>query len=188
MDVPEPDSNADVLLLEAAFCPSGSPEIAEWPDQIDCGSQDSALGAMLALPTDEDPPNLRPDLSQASLSFDDLPWNPLNTENPCDPDSIDPQVDLDTTNHRIELQLPADARESVDGRIETLEITQTATLGELERPRSFIEADDTELKDALTWTPPKIGLEGPTTVHFFFVVHDQRGGVDWMQRSLCVRP
>jgi hypothetical protein len=45
-----------------------------------------------------------------------------------------------------------------------------------------IEPSDSELTAKLTWKAPTSA--GPA--YFYFVVRDMRGGVSWLERSVCV--
>lgn len=73
---------------------------------------------------------------------------------------------------------------------ERLQISQFTTAGKLKSQFSFVEAtDDADTTTvAVTWEAPKaaeVPVEG-VAVTFTFVVRDNRGGVDWTNRAVCV--
>jgi len=72
---------------------------------------------------------------------------------------------------------------------EELLFSHFTTSGELER--QFTVIDDERTEETLEWSelpgPDAIPAQG-LYVRFFFVVRDQRGGIDWATRGLCLTP
>ncbi|MBC7174228.1 MAG: hypothetical protein H5U40_17420, partial [Polyangiaceae bacterium] len=71
---------------------------------------------------------------------------------------------------------------------ESLQITYVATAGEMDRTFGFIDPGENTIIDTVGWEPPladEVPPEG-LLVRFYFVVRDGRGGVDYLERALCV--
>lgn len=115
-------------------------------------------------------PNANPNLDAAILTLDGQAWS----ETSC--------VAADGALHSLSIALPETARESG----ETLQISHAATAGRLDRRFSAIDPA-TSLAIELPWEAPA-GVEGLTTVTFYTVVRDGRGGTAWLVHSACIVP
>ncbi len=121
------------------------------------------------------------------------------------------QVRVDSGEHLIRIRFAESSRETykaerprynetiiVEQREELL-ISHAATkdFGQLGGYFSIVprDADDDRAEAEIPFTPPKAGskeakavTEAGSLVRFYFVVRDQRGGVDFTTRSLCIVP
>lgn len=91
---------------------------------------------------------------------------------------------------QVAWDLGPDAREALEGGLEELLVSHVTTHGELDRYRSLIEPDELPAALEVAYRPPAatdIPPEG-LDVSFVLVVRDERGGVAWIRRSLCVTP
>jgi hypothetical protein len=71
-------------------------------------------------------------------------------------------------------------------RTESLLFSHAATAGELARFFSIVEDPSATVR--VDWTPPAVAdvPEGGLTVRVYFIVRDQRAGLNWTERALCV--
>ena len=76
----------------------------------------------------------------------------------------------------------------VDGeeRIEEIQVSWLADGGALEQSFSFIT--DPARSVLTQWRPSSSAPATGELVRFYFVVRDGRGGTNWVERGLCVRP
>ncbi len=73
---------------------------------------------------------------------------------------------------------------------ETLQIEYVATAGDMDRTFGFIDPGEETVSDGVGWELPPAG-EVPADgllVRFWFSVRDGRGGVDIVERAVCVVP
>jgi hypothetical protein len=145
------------------------------------------------------PPNQNPELDDDRLWLDAEPWAgaaaPRGVGEPCQGSEL-PQRQAGA-RVAIAFELAGDDREALDAAAagdyaprarESLVYTHVASLAGLERPFSAIEHDGVELgfDVELALDPTEaIDPQGHTLV-FYLLVRDERGGVDWTQRELCV--
>ncbi len=143
--------------------------------------------------------NRNPELDDDLLLLDAARWagpgEPLGVGEPCQGSGLPER--RGGTRAAIEFQLAGDDREALqppgagDYRPrarESLVYTHVANFEGLERPFSAIEHDGDELGFALELALPALGTadsEGQTLA-FYLLVRDERGGVDWTERQLCV--
>ena len=157
--------------------------------------------------TPEDP-NLNPEISDVRLNG--MSWPPPYDKSvprsalregcleSLTPEQLPLHPIAGSPSSEIKLTVPLESLQSymVGDRSlrEELQVSWLADGGSLERTFSFITAseDSSESPDpALTnWRPfadvPAGG--GGVLVRFNFVIRDGRGGTDWVERGLCVRP
>lgn len=131
--------------------------------------------------------------AEVALGGDDPPLSVLDDD--CVGAAKANQLHLsDGRDELFKLAFPADAREKVDGELETLELSAYATAGELSK-RFVLFAPDAKvskglMRDAWAWKlsaseREEIRQKGKL-VRFFFTIIDRRGGFDVAERSLCV--
>lgn len=90
----------------------------------------------------------------------------------------------------IAWDLGAGAREQLDERLEELLVSHLITHGELARYRSLVEPDEDPGAITVEYRPPgraEVPEDG-LDVSLVFVVRDERGGVAWLRRALCLTP
>jgi hypothetical protein len=197
------------LLTSGVFCTAGDVRLEGEVEGSSCVASDadqelaSYEVTIAASDTNARELNHHPDLADAELLLDGKPWlvapaagsggaagaagaaTDDSFADPCDADDA-PRVTAGRTV-TLRLTLSETAREAraqnqAFGALETLQISHLSTVGELERPFTVLEPSDSELTAELTWKAPKSG--GPA--HFYIVVRDLRGGVSWLERSVCV--
>jgi hypothetical protein len=73
---------------------------------------------------------------------------------------------------------------------EALLLSRFTTAGKLAEQFGVVEAEDQEPVTTLSvdWEPPPVAMvpADGLLVRFYFVARDQRGGIDWISRALCV--
>jgi len=147
----------------------------------------------------EGAPNRNPSLADDSLVLDGAAW--------LAPDATPPEagsacLGLGLPELRAEqpssvlFELGGDDREELENvpgtyaahPRESLVYTHLATHPGLDRAFSAIDYDATELAFEVPLdADPPAGPEG-TTLRFFLLVRDERGGVDWLMRQACLLP
>jgi len=156
----------------------------------------------------DDPPNQHPTLGDERITIDDRPWNVPETPPPSTGCASAPDTDAfphvaardEESPSLVELSIAPEDREPyreivfgegptvVDAR-EEITVSHIASGGRLARLQSIVFDDDAsrvrvEWQHPSSDTLPNDGL----TVSFIFVARDGRGGMDWVERSLCVTP
>lgn len=138
--------------------------------------------------------NHNPTLAADALSFDGAAWPSISGDaGPCADDGV-AAIAAPGTSHEIILRLTSADRDDlvaetkVDPLRESLLVSHFVTAGSLERAFSEIAAAADELFVSLRWTAPEFTEAAGTSVRFFFVVRDGRGGADFTTRGVCVVP
>jgi hypothetical protein len=90
-------------------------------------------------------------------------------------------VDLSVTQDSLQTY-PVDGEE----RTEEIQVSWLGDGGAFERSFSFIT--DPARSVLTQWRPPESVPQDGQLVRFNFVIRDGRGGTDWVERGLCVRP
>jgi len=85
----------------------------------------------------------------------------------------------------LAVELGPDAREPVEGGAEELLVSHLTTAGELDRYYSIVPPDEAPRLE-VPFRPDEAPDGTDATIHF--IVRDDRGGVSWIQRSLCIDP
>lgn len=133
--------------------------------------------------------NDNPSLADETIHLDAAPWTaalPADFAAPCA--GASPSVLADGAVHQLRVGVSADDRESDGARGELSELSSFATAGTLSRVFSFIESGSDATEVALEWKAPRAAPAGGSSVRFFFVLRDGRGGADLAERALCVVP
>lgn len=177
---------ADGLLVAGTICEAGTPGTdASRPGHCE-GTDAPGVSFVAHVPRrDADDPateNQHPRATDALVTFDGEAW-PAGM--------CGAQAARDHEEHDLTVTLHDSNRESVtgdNGDNEQLLLSWFTTDGNLDRHFSVLErdaAEDTPL-DAL-WTSPKSTSDATRNVAtFYFVLRDQRGGIDWIERTLCL--
>jgi hypothetical protein len=189
-EVPDASSlgEATSLLVRGGFCRTGPLELDANGSPQRCGdAAEQPLDALFEVPLANAGENENPNPAQAELLFDDEVWAETS-DDPCETGTL---VRRDGQAHAIRFELGGGARETVpasDARpstVETLQVSHLATGGLLDRQFSSIEPEEASLIVELPWSAPKPDTSDEL-VHFYFVVRDLRGGVSWLERTLCI--
>jgi hypothetical protein len=137
--------------------------------------------------------NRIPDLPARPLTFDGAPWIEAGT---C---AQAPTVALGSKGHTMDLQILAEDREAylaLDGdppvltsKREVLQISNLADAGELGRSFSFVEASVTDAvtQVSVTWDAPDTMPATGNLVQVYFVARDMRGGLAYVERTICLQ-
>jgi len=141
------------------------------------------------------PPNHNPDLNAIGLTLDGQPWS--------EPTALAPGGACQDTDVRvaagssllIEGVLPSELREryaeptQLDLGREGLFLTHLATMPGLERAYTYVSASSDEATLSLELNlPDSVEGDRPVQEAFYLIARDERGGVDVLQRSLCIEP
>ncbi len=181
-------ADADRLAVLAIFCDGGSLDIRDDFFASSCDDASTIQRASFDVFLTSSRTNDNPDLTGASVEFDGNEW----AESAGDADCTGLSVPADGSKHEITLDVGAAARETedrgIDGMgLESLQISHSATLGLLDRPFSDVAPEDADPAIHVSWKAPK-AVEDAMPSSFYFVVRDDRGGVSWLTRTLCVEP
>ena len=190
--------SARSLILYGRICVASAPTFdaqSGLPGCTDAG--DGTTAAVSVKLEDADYPNHNP-VADHGFTFDGQPWAPDAGGDPCAAGS---RVKAGTDEHVIGMVSDGADRESYTALAgypavptalrEALQISEFTTAGKLKPGRSFIEAADVapQTTSEVKWTTPKPeDVTAAQAVTFTFVVRDDRGGVDWTTRSVCVTP
>lgn len=186
--VPDEETLGDAqnLAVLGVICDGGTADASAF-GEAGCGSDQVTQRVSLAVFLGGgDAENHNPDLGTSELFVDDELWEEAN-----DCASSDALiVPADGASHSLTLELTEDAREAETRRldevnVESLQISHFATAGSLERRFSNVPPDSQDFTQELNWTAPK-QIDTADQVSFFFVVRDQRGGLSWLTRTLCL--
>jgi hypothetical protein len=162
------------LALLGVACTDGEPALTADPRDWGCSASEPLRLSFDAWTTAAEVSQHHPDLSALSVTLDGAR---VALEAPELPPSCDDGViaAAPVTNHRIELELGAGAREAG----ESLQLSHFSTRGAYERQFSF--PDDVSAR--LDWRAPDPG----EAAKHYLVVRDGRGGVSWASFSACAR-
>jgi hypothetical protein len=153
-------------------------------------------------------PNRNPTLADDRLSLDGATWPaslPDATGTPAPREACaDRGLPLLRAEQRssVGFELGGDDREALDSdpdayaahARESLVYTHLASHPGLDRAFSSIDYDAEQLGFELPFEPAPLALDGlppgpeGETVSFYLLVRDERGGVDWLRRDVCLLP
>ena len=187
---------ADRVVGLGVICAESAPILDV--DGQDVGCEEGGAETLIRFDIDvvggDEPDNLNPGL--AAVTFDGADWEPPPPgvpETGCAglglptvrADGDDVVIDFDSGT------FVRDRFERFDGEevTEDIVIFHFATAGEFERLLSVVDDDDPEAE--VDWTPPT--SEEPVDpsgerIRFWFVFRDDRGGVSWLSRDVCLVP
>jgi hypothetical protein len=140
-----------------------------------CAGGDGATSYKRVLARDATERNHNPAL--AGLTLAGVPWTDADASRPaCDAGSCKPLAIAAALGDGAAEPWTEIVFGAPQQRTEEPYVSWFATAGSFERTRSGGSAPDVQ------WTPPA----GPATVEFWFVLHDGRGGTDWLTRRLVL--
>src|SRR5688572_10849368 len=192
--VPDAETLGDAkkLAVLAIFCDSGTVELGNDLESTTCSGaaivQKASFDVILA---GDETTNDNPNLADAVLEIDGEPWAAGSDTVDCSSDDA-PRLPADGQEHQVTLAMGEDVREVKPAELdeveaESLQISHLSTLGEFDHRFSGVEPEDTNLTVAVPWKAPG-ELDSATPASFYFVVRDDRGGVSWLARTLCIEP
>ncbi len=197
-ELPGADALAGIerALALGVLCSNGVPVLRD--SIIDSGCSDPAappLKFSLEIGIERDGEgNHNPNLSAATVALDDEIWAAAEPAaeagSGCQGGEARPAIVAGSGAHRISITTSAADREPIpdEGRREPLELTVLVTGGDLDRPYGVIEGDAESDRLEFAWDAPAEAAADGTLVRVYMVGRDQRGGLDWAERALCVVP
>lgn len=190
MDITVPPAEeldaADELLVLAAFCSDGAPELDARTFTATCASGEPLLASLLlrlasaGANANPPPPSVR--LGRSALPADDVAASVA----PCDPESGAPEIDAGGAKLDLVYEFDDAAREAGESML----LSTFVTSGKLDRQYSALDPDEDTPKEVdVSWTPPGEDAAGDSgvAVRFYVVLRDGRGGTSLARFSVCVR-
>jgi hypothetical protein len=180
----------DALLVTAAGCADAEPKpIALNGLEPDCSGQGEGIAVLAKFELGSAAANHHPSFDAAPLLRDGAPWTASASASACGDQGVD-TVRAGAGPQPITVQVSPTSREGLDdaGTLEKLQVLHFASAGAFEQVTSVLDDDSTSV--VATWQPPP-AISVPSkglVVRFGFVLQDGRGGADFAERSLCVRP
>ena len=203
-------AEATRVLLQGAICADGAPaaidtivrfvtgEVDELEPCEDPQNEGRFFSVEIPIELDPDNPNLNPTI--ADVTLDGRAWPPpfdqgVPRDSPLtgcaalvdDPSGLPRAGDPNST---IRLTATDDSFQefTVDDttEVEEMQVSWLADGGGFEFSFSFIT--DPARVAPIEWAPPSFANPSGTLVRFNFVMRDGRGGLDWVDRGLCVLP
>jgi len=192
--LPDADTLGDAtkLTVLAIFCDGGTIEVGSDLDSSTCPGAETVQRASFDIfLLSDDTTNDNPNLDDAVLELDGDVWEAGSPSLDCESDDA-PRLPADGVEHLVSLALGEGVRETKPPVLdevepESLQISQLSTLGEFDSRFSGVNPEDSNLTVEVPWKAPG-ELESATPASFYFVVRDDRGGVSWLTRTLCIDP
>ena len=197
IDFTVPDGfEADRVVGLGVLCAEAAPFLDPEGGDVGCeaGGTETLIRFDVDVVTGEEIANLNPGL--AAVTFGADAWDPPPPGAPetgCDGMEL-PTVRAGADDVVIDFAASTFVRESYE-RFDGEEVTEDivifhfATDGEFERLLSVVDDDDPEAE--VDWTPPtgedSVDPAGER-IRFWFVFRDDRGGVSWLSRDVCLLP
>ena len=187
------------LILYGRICTNSAPTLDPESGIPGCTDQGDGTTAGVSIKLQDGPDVNHNPVADHGFTFDGQPW--AASVAGTDACVAGPRVKADTVDHVITLVSDGNDRENYTADAgyppvptalrEELQISEFTTWGKLKTGVSFVEATDAAPQTTVEvkWTTPKpadVTAEKPVT--FTFVVRDDRGGIDWTTRSVCVTP
>lgn len=200
-------NGAKQMLVIGIVCVNGTPSI-EGPGMTPGCSSNTTKTQPVVLTVDiaRDAPttNESPVASALTTKFGEFDWVAPGTApvTGCRDLAGGPSLPLVTEGEEIELEIDFAGvdRETYEKTIagdpplvettqEVLQLSQFSTNNGMERQFSIIDETSTDTLANVTWTAHNAEFDPQgSRVDFFFVLRDDRGGADWITRSVCVVP
>lgn len=190
--------DAKELLVLAAFCESGTPQLDPRSFTATCESG-NALLASATVRLAAAGPNANPSIADDAVLLDDTVIAPSTTPagpsgSPCQGAPSAPVV-APGAERTFKFRFRGDEREPITtstggASVESIILSHAVTAGELDRQYSSFDPEDAAPKVVeIPWTAPgdgEVAAEG-RLVEIHFVLRDGRGGAAFTRRTVCVR-
>lgn len=186
------DPMLDRVLVLGVLCPESSPffDMEEMTAGCDDPANETLVSVVVRVAADEATANRHPAFPDDAISLEGAPWTTMPADVP--EAGCAPGVSVAAGEVTIAFTLPEEARESYARAGETVReeiaISQAATSESF--PRLLTLIDDLDPAAEVEWTPEpeaEVPVDG-RRVKFFFVARDDRGGVAYTERALCLVP
>jgi hypothetical protein len=198
LTVPE-DYPGSSILVAGVVCFGGDPPdtdtlLERWPAVTRCGDQRAQAVTFDVVVEQDGDRNHNPSLEDDPILLGGSSW-----VLPESPEALEPcaQVagtselpSISTEERTVELELTSegdDREATAEEAGEYLLVSSYSTAGELDRTFSTVEWNGAD-SISLEWAVPREAPQEGRLVRFYFVSRDDRGGVDWTQRALCLVP
>ena len=193
--------DAPRIALLGVICAGGTAELGNPWDDTRCageGAQKTYVNLDIRIAR-EGETNQNPSLVDLAVRFDGQEWPASDSTVLEQTDCQDvagevPRVEPGSGEHLVRFEPAERDREPLvvshplDPPLETLMFSHYATAGELERPYSVIDPEDSVSPITVAWEAPDTAPAEGQLVRFYFVVRDLRGGADWTVRAASVQP
>jgi hypothetical protein len=200
-------AGAKQMIVTGIVCANGTPTI-DGPNMAPgCSpstTKSQPLFLTIGIATDEPSTNENPVASDLTTTFDGAEWTAPATTPVTGCRSASGVANLPFVREGDELGITIDfagvLRESyektiagdpplVRTQLEVLQLSHFSTNDGMERQFSIIDENSTSTFAKVKWKAHNADFDvSGTRVDFFFVLRDDRGGVDWIARSVCVVP
>jgi len=203
-------AEATRVVLQGVICANGAPAALDAiirfvTGEIDvlepCADPDDEgrfISAEILIEEQPDNPNLNPNIEDVTLNAD--PWPPPfdqgvprdQADSDCadlvDDRSMLPRADGSISVIQVETNGESFQQYVEDDMLvtEEIQVSWLADGGAFESSFSFIA--DPARSAIIQWAPPGFPPESGSVVRFNFVIRDGRGGIDHLERGLCVVP
>lgn len=203
-DVPVEGRETEILVI-GVLCAGGTP-VFSMDDLPSCEEEEAIAERLIfAFPLveadAEADANQHPSLGDETLTIDDTPWpaSDVVPESGCaGGDLVQIRARVEDEPSFVRLTTSPSDREMYDEVVlgemprvvetrEELLVTHVATAGLFTRLQTEV-FDDPPLEVPWRHPDPEEIPDDGLTVRFWFVARDQRGGMDWVERALCVVP
>ena len=190
------DPGIDRVLVLGVLCFGSAPFFDMATMDAGCTEEEGELIVQVTVRVAEDATtaNRNPALPDEFVSLDGTPWTTRPEDLLATTCAGGPGPDVSASAEvTIDFALPEAARETYvvrEGETarERITITQAATMESF--PRLLTSIDDADPEAEVEWTPEPAApaLAAGERVKFFFVARDERGGVAYTERALCLVP
>jgi hypothetical protein len=190
------DTEVDRVLVLGVLCAGGSPVVDLDAAEVGCTepSGETLVQVIVRLAEDAASANQHPTVPDDAVRLAGEVWSATAADVPSDDcaSAPVPQASVAAGAVTIAFVLPDAARETYatergEAR-EELAIAQAATAKSFPRLLSVVDDIDPEANVDFTPEPVDPPPPGGARVKFFFVVRDDRGGVTFTERALCLVP
>jgi hypothetical protein len=185
--------DAPELLLLGAFCESGAPTLDPRTFTATC-ARGNPLLASTRVRLAKEGINYNPGIADDAIRFGDIPLPPAQFSipvGPCAGAPDAPVVQAGAKDVKVHIRFDDSEREALSEGREGLLLSHLVSSGELERQYSSLDPGEPAPKDlTVEFTAPgrdAVDASG-RLVRIFFVLRDDRGGMSFAVRSICIRP
>jgi hypothetical protein len=191
MDIAVPPAEelgqAEELLVLAAFCSDGSPDLDAGTFTATCASGEPLLASLLVRVANAGAANANPPPLSVRLGKTVLPADEgAESAASCDAAPNAPEIVAGGPKEDLVYVFDGTEREAD----ESLLLSTFVTSGKLDRQYSALGPEEaTPKKIHVPWTPPGVDAAGEAglVVRFYVVLRDGRGGASFARFPVCVR-